>query len=140
MSFLNKYFDPGTDGMARDLGLLILRVSLGFSLIYAHGFGKLERLLSGNMQFADPIGLGPGFSLILAVFAEFVCAVLVALGLVTRAATLPLIIFFLVAFFIVHGGDAFGDREKSFLFLMGYLTILLTGPGRMSLDEKLRKK
>ena len=140
MSFLKKYFDPGHDGMARDLGLLVLRVGLGFSLAYAHGWGKFMRVLDGNMQFADPIGLGPGLSLVLAAFAEFVCAILVAVGLFGRVATVPIIILFAVAFFVVHGDDPFGDKEKAFLFLIGYVALLLTGPGRMSLDQKLRRR
>lgn len=140
MSFLKKYFDPGRDGMARDLGLLLLRASLGFSLVYAHGWGKFMRLVEGNMKFADPVGLGQGLSLGLAVFAEFFCAILVAIGLLTRLSTVPVIILFSVAFFVVHGDDPFGDKEKAFLFLAGYVVILLTGPGRMSLDQKLRRK
>ena len=54
MSAIKKFFDPGRDGMARDVGLLLLRVGLSFSLVYAHGYGKLMRLLEGNFQFADP--------------------------------------------------------------------------------------
>ena len=140
MSALKRYFDPGHDGMARDLGLLVLRVSLAFSLIYAHGWGKLMRLLEGNMQFLDPIGIGPAASLVLAVFAEVVCASAIAIGLFTRLATIPLLIFFAVGYFIVHAGDAFGDKEKAFLFGVGYLVLLLTGPGRMSLDQRLRRR
>ncbi len=140
MSVIKKFFDPGHDGAARDLGLLLLRLSLGFSLVYAHGYGKLMRLVDGNLKFADPIGLGPGFSLGLTVFAEFFCAILVAIGLLTRVATVPLLIMFTVAFFVVHGDDPFGDKEKPFLFLAGYLVILFTGPGRMSLDQKFRRR
>lgn len=140
MSVLKKFFDPGHDGAARDLGLLLLRLSLGFSLVYAHGYGKLMRLVDGNLKFADPIGLGPGLSLGLAAFAEFFCAILVAIGLLTRVATVPLLIMFTVAFFVVHGDDPFGDKEKPFLFLAGYLVILFTGPGRMSLDQKFRRR
>ncbi len=140
MRALKRFFDPGRDGMGRDVGLLLLRVGLGFSLIYAHGYGKLLRVIEGNFKFGDPIGLGPELSLVLATFAEFFCALLVAVGLMTRLATVPLIILFVVAFGIAHAGDPFPNKEKAFIFLVGYVALLLTGPGRMSLDQKLRRR
>jgi putative oxidoreductase len=140
VSAIKRFFDPGHDGAARDLGLLLLRVGLGFGLVYAHGYGKFMNLIHGNMKFADPLGLGSELSFGLAVFAEFLCAIMVALGVLTRLSTVPLIILFSVAVFLVHGGDEFGVKEKAFLYLAGYLTILFTGPGRLSVDQKLRRR
>lgn len=140
MSRLRKFFDPGRDGMGRDFGLLLLRVGLGFGLIYGHGYGKLMRLLAGEGGFPDPIGLGSGLSHALAVLAEFVCPLAIALGFMTRLATVPTIILFLVAYFVVHGGDPFLDKEKAFLYLIGYAALLFSGPGRMSLDQRLRRR
>jgi putative oxidoreductase len=135
-----RLFDTGKDGGARDLGLLVLRVGSGFALVYAHGWGKFTRLLSGSTQFPDPIGLGSGLSLGLASFAEFICALAVMIGLMTRWAAVPIIILFAVAYFIVHGGDPFADKEKAFLFLIAYITIFLAGSGRFSMDHLLGKK
>ena len=59
--------------------------------------------------FADPLGLGGQLSLGLASFAEFFCAIAVAIGLLTRLASVPVIILFTVAFFIIHGDDPFGE-------------------------------
>lgn len=140
MSLLKKFFDPGRDGAARDLGLLVLRVGLAFGLAYGHGYGKLLRLIDGGGSFPDPIGLGSGPSHLLAVLAEFVCPLAVAVGFLTRLAAVPTIILFSVAFFVVHGGDPFLDKEKAFLYLIGYVVVLLTGPGRMSVDHKLRRR
>lgn len=141
MSAIKKFFDPGRDGMARDVGLLLLRVGISFSLIYAHGYGKFMNLLAGKGGgFPDPLGIGGPASLGLASFAEFICAVAVAIGFMTRLASVPVIILFAVAFFMVHGGDPFPEKEKAFLFLIGYLAVFLTGPGRYSLDQKLRRK
>ena len=141
MSGIKRFFDPGRDGMARDLGLLVLRLGLGFSLVYAHGYGKFQGMLGGGgANFPDPIGLGGPLSLALAAFAEFICAIAISVGFMTRLASIPVVILFAVAFFVVHGGDPFPDKEKAFLFLVGYLAVLFTGPGRYSLDEKLRRK
>ncbi len=140
MKALKRFFDPGRDGAARDFGLLLLRLGLGFSLVYAHGYGKLTRLLAGEgAKFPDPLGIGSQLGFGLTTFAEFLCAIAVAAGFMTRLATVPIIIVFLVAFFMIHGGDPFLEKEKAFLFLIGYVVLLFTGPGRMSLDETLRK-
>lgn len=118
------------------IGLLILRVSMG-ALILTHGFPKFIKIIEGNMQFGDPIGIGSGASLILAAFAEFICAILVILGLYTRLAVIPLLINMSVAAFIVHSADPFNVKEKALLFLFAFLTLLFTGAGKYSVDKKL---
>ncbi len=140
MSGLKRFFNPGRDGAARDFGLLLLRLGLGFGLVYGHGYGKLLNLIAGKGGFPDPLGVGSQTSLVLAVLAEFVCAIAISAGFMTRLATVPVVILFVVAFFMVHGGDSFLEKEKAFLYLTPYLALLFTGPGRMSLDEMLRRK
>lgn len=123
-----------------DLVLLILRITFGGSMIIGHGWGKLMRLFSGEpIEFGDPYGIGPTASLILATFAEFLCSVLVMLGLFTRLSVIPLIITMLTVVFVVHLGDEYGRVEKGILFLMAYIAILIGGPGRYSLDAIWRK-
>lgn len=124
-----------------DAALLILRLTFGLFMIYGHGWGKLLRLFgSEEIRFADPFGIGPVASLALAVFAEVLCAALIAIGLFTRWATIPLIITMLVAVFIAHAGDPFRDLEKGLMFLMVYVTLFLSGPGKYSLDELIAHK
>jgi putative oxidoreductase len=123
--------------LATDLGLLMFRLVSGGIMVYSHGWGKLQGVLSGDLSFADPIGIGEMPSLILAIFAEFVCGVLVALGLFTRAALIPLIITMVVAVFIIHADDLFSKQEFGLLYLIPYVTLFLTGPGKISLDKQL---
>ena len=106
-------------------------------MAYSHGWGKLQKMLGGDMSFADPIGMGEEASLVLTVFAEFVCGILVALGLFTRAALIPLIITMVVAVFIIHAEDPFSKQEFGLLYLVPYLTLFLAGPGKLSFDKKL---
>jgi putative oxidoreductase len=117
--------------------LLLLRIAAA-ALMLTHGYPKLIKLFSGEeIQFADPIFLGPVISLVLAVFAEFFCSILIALGLGTRFAAVPLIITMTVAAFIIHGSDPIGDKEKALLFLLIYITLFVTGSVKYSVDYLL---
>ena len=119
-----------------DLGLLILRLVAGAAML-THGYPKLQRVLNGNFEFGDPLGLGPEISLLLAVFAELICSVLVMVGALTRLATIPLIITMAIAFYIVHGADAFSSRELPLLYMGAFLTLFFAGPGKFSADKAL---
>ncbi|GGB92821.1 DoxX family protein [Dyadobacter sediminis] len=133
---LRNFLRPVKLPASADWGILILRVGISL-LMLTHGYAKLKGYMGGDSSFADPIGLGQEFSLILAIFAEFVCSILVILGLVTRAALVPLIITMLVAIFIIHAQDTFDKKEHGLSFLISYITIFLTGPGRFSFDRNL---
>lgn len=126
-----------------DLAMLILRVCVGFFMLAGHGWGKLVNFSDRMYTFADPIGLGSPTSLGLAVFAEVFCAIAVMAGLLTRFALIPLIITMLVAAFIAHASDPlFGappSKEMALLFLVPFVALFLTGPGRFSADAFLAR-
>ena len=133
--------DIGHPGPQRDLGLLVLRVAFSAALIGAHGWGKMTTLFGGGGEgFPDPLGIGGVTSLALAVFAEVVCALAVILGIGGRLPAVVLTVLFLVAFFMVHGGDPFGERELAFTYLVAFAVLALTGPGRYSLGRLIRGK
>lgn len=123
----------------QDIGKLILRLGLG-AFMLGHGYPKLMKLFAGGeIQWADPIGLGPTTSLILAVFAEFVCSILLIVGFKTQWASIPLIITMFVAAFIVHADDPWGKKEFALLYAIGFIAIALIGPGKYSLDNRFGK-
>lgn len=123
-----------------DVALFILRVGAA-ALILTHGIPKLLMLFGGGeIQFADPIGLGMEISLTLSVFAEFICAILLGLGLGTRLAAIPLIINMSVAFFIFHAQDPFKAKELALIYLLIFVTLLITGSGKYALDHYLLKR
>lgn len=125
--------------MKKDTGLLILRVSFAGFMIYGHGWGKLIGFSEIHSHFPDPFGVGPSISLALAVFAEFFCAIAVAVGWMTRLAVVPLVTTMAVAAFMIHGADPFDKMEKALLFLAGYICVALLGPGKFSVDGALGK-
>ena len=71
----------------------------------------------------------------LIVFAETICAALVALGLWTRLSTVPLIIGLGVVVFVSTSGLAFAEKELALCYLVAFTTIFFTGSGRFSLDR-----
>jgi putative oxidoreductase len=102
-----------------------------------HGYPKLQRVLAGEYSFGDPLGLGVEASLILTVFAEFFCVIFLIIGLGTRLALLPLIATMAVAWGVVHIDDPFGTQEKAAIYLLCFVVLLITGPGKYSIDKKL---
>jgi putative oxidoreductase len=121
-----------------DLGLLALRLWLGLSLLLLHGWGKLSRFQEMSEKFADPLGIGTQASLGLAVVGEVVAPVLLVFGLFTRLAALSCATTMAVAFFLVHKMILKGPTsgELAFIYLAGFVTILIAGPGRFALDGK----
>ncbi|MCB9249671.1 MAG: DoxX family protein [Ignavibacteriales bacterium] len=110
-------------------------------MFLGHGLGKFQKLISGaEIKFLDPFGLGATTSFSLAVFSEFFASSLIIFGLFTRFSSLTLIVTMAVAAFIAHSDDPFGTKEKSLLFLVSYILLFLTGPGKYSLQTLINKK
>ena len=118
----------------RNLALLILRITFG-GLMLTHGIPKFMKLLEGDFSFSDPLGMGPVLSLILTVFAEFLCSIFIIVGWKSRLFAWPLVITMLVAAFIVHAGEPLADKEKALLFMGGFLSIALLGEGKYSIKN-----
>ena len=117
------------------IGLALLRI-LPSAMLLTHGIPKFQKLISGDLQFGDPIGIGDAPTLFLAVIAEFVCSILIIIGYKTRWAAVPPAIVMIVAVGIVHSADPFGVKEKPLLFLAFFIAIILLGPGKYSIDKK----
>lgn len=134
--WVSKFFSSSPWSM--DTGLLLLRLCCLWMAL--HGWSKLVDFSDGSTDWPDPFHVGPVVSKGLTVFAELFCTILILIGLLTRAALIPLIICMTVIVFVVHAEDPFPDREHPMLYLMMYLTLLFTGPGKFSLDYRMFKK
>lgn len=125
--------------LSADLGLLILRVTLGFSMLILHGWKKFQGFEAMAPKFMSLLGVvPPHISLGMAIFAEVVCSVLLILGFFTRFAALNLAITMAVAFFIQHQGQLSGpgSGELAMVYLTGFVTLLLAGGGKYAADGK----
>ncbi|PWN71225.1 DoxX family protein [Chryseobacterium phosphatilyticum] len=135
-----NYNNSNSSSILKDIILLAVRVFVGFAML-SHGFPKLQTLLSGGkVEFFDFMGMGPQISLILTVFAEFVCSILLILGLFTRVSLGFLIFTMAMAAFVVHGADPFEKRELALVYLSVYLLLITCGAGKFSVDHMIEKR
>jgi putative oxidoreductase len=126
----------------RDQGLLILRVGLGIMFIY-HGWPKII----GGPHFWHMLGMSTGhlgihfaptFWGFLAALAEFGGGILLLAGFLTRLACAFLFIDMFVAT-SMHLGNGQGLAIASHAIECGivFLSLILIGPGRFSIDAML---
>jgi len=117
------------------IALLLLRIVFCGSMIFGHGLGKLNKVLDGNFNFSDPIGIGEAPTLLLAVFSEFIAPIFILLGIKSRIFSFFPAATMFVAAFIIHLDDPFNRMEKSLLFLTVFVFFVMTGSGKYSLDR-----
>lgn len=134
-----KLLSAGNLNTKQSFGILLLRVGLGLMMAFSHGYPKLMAYSDKADSFPDPIGVGSEFSLILTIFAEFICGILLALGALTRLVLIPLIITMVTAVFVIHADDPFSKQEFGLLYLIPFITILFTGAGKYSIDKMIGK-
>ncbi|PRZ01293.1 DoxX family protein [Marinilabilia salmonicolor] len=130
---------------SKDLAALILRVGFGFFIAFGHGLGKLQMLLSGNIQFPALFGISPTINLVLATLAEFVAGIMVLIGLRTRLASIPLMITMLTAALVVHSGDPLfsaggASKEFALVYFIAFAATFFLGSGKYSVDAIAGKR
>jgi putative oxidoreductase len=137
---MKKLLSTKYNELGWNIGLLFLRLGVGYTMLL-HGLTKLKAYGNANSEhnvqymqdlFGSPID---GF---LVIFAEFFCAIFLMLGLFTRFSLVALVITMCVAFFKTHHGS-FKAGEMAFLYLMPFTCLLLTGPGKFSIDRMIAK-
>lgn len=134
-----KLSNTKTSPVAMNWGLLFFRLCLGGLMIVNHGWMKIINYETLKTEFMSFLGMGSQMSLILAITAEILCSILLIFGLYTRLALIPLIITMLVAMG-VHGIEIFGEAEMSFLYFIGFVFLLISGPGENSIDARMNKR
>lgn len=128
------------------LGLLVLRLVVGLTLA-AHGaqkwFGWFNGYgLAGTGRFMEQLGFHPGRrAAFMAGFAETAGGLLLALGAATPLAATFIVGVMLVAIVTAHLGKGFfnhnGGYEYPLVLAVAALSVVLTGPGRVSVDALL---
>jgi putative oxidoreductase len=136
---MKRILSTNYSAAAFNFAMLILRVNVGLWLIAKHGLDKLQNFSSYKPHFYNFLGIGQQASLILAIFAELFCSILVVLGLFTRLAVIPIIIMLFVAAFNAKATQPLINKELDFLYLIPFFVLLFVGPGRISVDGMMGK-
>ena len=131
--------------MFRNLGLLLLRAVFGLYMAFGHGLGKITggpeqwAQLGGVVEGIIGFGFLPTFWGFMAAVAEFVGALLVAVGFLSRPASILLVLNMAVAALAHLTGVIDGSPESALLYGAVFLSLAFTGPGSFSVDEAIGK-
>ena len=134
---MKQLFAVKNQSMSVDLVLLLIRIVVGIAFIL-HGQGKIQ----------NPFGwMGdsmPGIVQALVALAEFGGGIALILGVLTNLAAFGLFSTMIGAAFLhaIIKGDPFVGKggpsyELAVVYLMISLLLMVTGPGRFSLDRKI---
>jgi len=123
-----------------NFALVIVRLFAGISLAFQHGIHKIppsEKFIESVSSLGFP--LAPVFAWAAGI-SEFAGGVLLVVGLYTRPASFFIFVTMSVAIFSRHWSGPWAEKELAVLYATIALGFLLTGSGRLGIDDFLRKK
>lgn len=127
-----------TKSYAVDAGLLLLRIGLA-TLMMPHGWDKFTHYAENADKFPDPLGVSSPVSALLTIFAELFCSGFLLLGLFSRFVLIPLMFTMVVVIFVIQSNEDLAVREHAILYLVPYILLFLSGPGRYSADGLMKR-
>lgn len=119
---------------------LPIRIMAGVAFIL-HGLPKFENL-QGTQGFFDSVGIPPEMALLIGLL-EVVGGILLIVGLVSRITAIFFIIEMICAILIVKASNGFmgqGGFEVDLLLISIAISLVLSGPGRVSVERELIKR
>jgi putative oxidoreductase len=124
----------------RWLALLLGRLAVGL-LFMSTGWGKVHDIAKVT-RFFESLGIpAPGFNAVLVGYSELVCGTLLVLGLLTRLATIPLIVSMTIAIATAKRAELHGVFDlvgfDEFTYLVVLVMIAILGPGSVALDAPI---
>ncbi|MFC1760224.1 DoxX family protein [Candidatus Neomarinimicrobiota bacterium] len=126
----------------KDLPPLLFRIVLAYGF-YRTAMIKLKNF-NGIVEWFSGMGMPlPKLNAFLATGTETAGFVLIFLGLTTRLISIPLMVVMIVAITTVHLGNGFEAGNNGFeipiYYLLMLFSLLITGPGKISLDALITK-
>ena len=117
---------------------LITRVITGI-IIAKYGLEIFSHdKMKGNADWLTDIRFpAPVFMAYVGKATELLGGILLVFGLVTRFASIALVITMTVVIFIMGKGNIWGDEQLPFLLLLFFVSFILGGAGKWSLDYLL---
>ena len=136
--FYNFLFPQYFRGKGVSFLILFFRLFFG-ALFFMHGLDKLSNFNVLSDTYPSVLGLGSYTTLMITIFCEFACSLFLMAGLVTRIVLIPMMAAMAVAFFDVHDG-MMPEGELALIYLIVFLVLFMTGPGRYSVDYLIDRK
>ena len=136
--FYNFLFPQYFRGKGVSFLILFVRLFFG-ALFFMHGLDKLSNFNVLSDTYPSVLGLGSYTTLMITIFCEFACSLFLMAGLVTRIVLIPMMAALAVAFFDVHDG-MMPEGELALIYLIVFLVLFMTGPGRYSVDYLIDRK
>lgn len=123
--------------------LLLGRLAVGL-LFISTGWGKVHDIPK-VVKFFESLGIpAPGFQAVLVSWSELLCGSAIVVGLLTRFATVPLVVSMTVALLTAKSGDIHGILDlvgqDEFTYLVLLVMIAVLGPGKYAIDHFLAKR
>lgn len=141
--FIANFFVKCTGYAYSNLGRLFLRLFVGVMFIQ-FGIRQLVHYQTVVQDFPSVLGLSSEAGLIILICIELLCSLLIMVGFLTRLATIPPIVAMVIAEdFILRtlmdnvAPYSISDTQPGYLpimFIGIFLFIILSGPGKISLD------
>ena len=130
-------------GKLRPVALLLARLAVGL-VFMSTGWGKVHNLEKVTGFFTSLHIPAPHFNAVLVGYSELLCGTALVLGLLTRLATIPLVVSMIVAILTAKLPDLHGLFDlvgfDEFTYLVVLLVIALLGPGSIALDTLLVRR
>ena len=126
-----------SDGKLHDIAFMGLRSVIG-AIFIVQGSGKFN---PGTAGFLSNMGLPPELQIPIAL-AETIGGILIILGVLSRISSSILSIIMLGAIFIVKGASQLigqGGVALDLMLLASCITIIVMGPGRVSISHIIKK-
>lgn len=127
----------------KPLALLLGRLAVGLVFL-STGWGKVHNLDKVTQFFTELHIPAPGFHAVLVGYSELLCGAAIIIGLLTRLATIPLIVSMIVAILTAKRADLHGLFDlvgfEEFTYLVVLVMIAILGPGDWAVDRILAKK
>lgn len=116
-----------------DKATLFLRLFIG-ALLFTQAITKSQDYLWLEDEYPSFLGLSPANVVSIAGIVELVAGVLITIGLFTRLSAGIMAVMMLGATFIFFPHQSFSEGELKFVYAGIYITLLISGGGKYSLD------
>jgi putative oxidoreductase len=125
-----------------EFGPFFVRLIIGFHLFYGN-WGRIayaKDFVDFQAYLARHHFPFPHANVYISAGAQVICGILFIAGLFTRPAAAVMVFNFVVALWMIHWGQPYPRQAMALIMLCSSLFLLLHGPGRLALDNVIRKR